>query len=149
VSLRGNVAVIRLRDDRAAWLGLAFRYGIVGVIGTALHFALTVAQVEWLAIDPVLASALAFIVALLVTYVLNHYWTFAARIAPLSGLVRYSIVTICSFTLNLTIMALVAHVLHWDYRIGLALIVLVIPAINFTLNARWTFRHDAGSADNR
>ena len=141
--------MIRLRDDHAAWLGTAFRYGVVGVIGTVLHIALTVAQVEWLALDPVLASAVAFVVVLLVSYVLNHTWTFAASIAPLAGLVRYSIVTVFSFALNLGIMATVTKILHWDYRLGLALIVLVIPAINFTLNARWTFRHDAGSADNR
>jgi putative flippase GtrA len=135
--------VIRLRDEHAAWVGVAFRYGVVGVIGTILHFALTVAQVEWLALDPVLASAIAFVVVLLVSYALNHTWTFAASVAPLAGLARYSAVTIVSFALNLTIMAVVTKVLHWDYRIGLVLIVLVIPAINFTLNARWTFRHDA------
>jgi putative flippase GtrA len=43
--------------------------------------------------------------------------------------------------LNVAIMAIVTRVLALDYRIGLALVVLIIPVTNFTLNARWTFRH--------
>jgi putative flippase GtrA len=62
-------------------------------------------------------------------------------VAVAPGLARYTAVSVLGFVLNVAIMAIVTRVLALDYRIGLALVVLIIPVTNFTLNARWTFRH--------
>ena len=117
------------------------RYCVVGGLGTVVHFGTTMFLVEMLGIDAVLATVIGFLGALAVSFMLNRRWVFASRVAVASGLARYSLVSGLGFVLNVAIMALVTRVLELDYRIGLALVVLIIPVTNFTLNARWTFRH--------
>jgi len=117
------------------------RYCVVGVIGTIVHFATTIALVEIGRLDPVVASVIGFVAALLVSFVLNRQWTFASQAAVSTSLARYVAVSVFGFLLNIAIMAAVTKWLNLSYLIGLALVVLIIPAVNFTLNARWTFRH--------
>jgi putative flippase GtrA len=65
---------------------------------------------------------------------------FASRVAVAPGLARYLGVSLLGFALNVAIMAAATRWLALDYRIGLAVVVLVIPVTNYVLNARWTFR---------
>jgi len=106
-----------------------------------VHFATTIALVEIGRLDPVIASVIGFVAALLISFVLNRQWTFASRAAVTTSLARYLAVSGFGFLLNVAIMAAVTKWLGLSYLIGLALVVLIIPAVNFTLNARWTFRH--------
>lgn len=121
--------------------GRFLRYCVVGGIGTVIHFASTIALVELGGIDPVVASIIGFVAALLVSFALNRQWTFASRASITSSLARYVTVSIFGFVLNAGIMIAVTKWLGLSYLVGLALVVLIIPAVNFTLNARWTFRH--------
>lgn len=116
------------------------RYGVVGVLGTIVHFGVAIVLVEWLRVDPIAATVVGFACAVVVSFVLNRNWTFGSRVALGPGLLRYLSVSLLGFALNVAIMATVTRVLLLDYRIGLAIVVLVIPATNFLLNARWTFR---------
>ena len=131
----------RTANSRTAKARRFLRYCAVGGLGTVVHFGTTMLLVEALRIDAIVATVIGFLCALAVSFVLNRSWVFASTVAVAPGLARYSVVSGLGFVLNVTIMALVTRVLGLDYRIGLALVVLIIPITNFTLNARWTFRH--------
>jgi putative flippase GtrA len=126
--------------DAAAEVRRFLRYGVVGLLGTAVHFVSTIALVELVGLDPVVASICGFLAAVGMQFALNRSWVFASRVPLAPGLVRYLGVSLLGFALNVAIMAIVTRWLELDYRIGLALVVLVLPAVNYVLNARWTFR---------
>ena len=52
------------------------KYATVGLFGALTHIGILVAFVELLNQNPVLSSTVGFIVALAVSYYLNHCWTF-------------------------------------------------------------------------
>ncbi|WP_282939562.1 GtrA family protein [Paenibacillus sp. RC67] len=124
---------------------LILKYGIVGVLGTLLHFAVLVALVEWARMQPVWASAIGFIVVLLVSYLLNKYWTFQDSPSGWRPLVKYTVVSGFGLLLNSGIMYTAVDLLHWNYLIGQCFVVIAVPISNFIFNYYWTFRQTAHS----
>ena len=118
----------------------ALRYAIVGVLGTTIHFGVLAALVEFGGAEPVFASAAGFIVTLIVSYVLNDRWTFALPTRHRNAFARYTAVSVLSLGLNSLIMYLAVHVFDLWYIVGQALVVAVVPAVNFVLNRSWSFR---------
>ena len=116
------------------------RYFIVGVLGTLIHFGILATLVELGRMDPVLASTIGFIVTLFVSYVLNRRWTFASRVRHRVAFTRYAAVSMFGLALNSLIMYLAVHVFDLWYIAGQALVVAVVPAVNFALNRSWSFR---------
>ena len=117
-----------------------FRYVVVGVIGTAIHFGILIALVELLGVEPVTASTIGFIVTLVVSYVLNHRWTFQTDRGHLSAMPRYILVSISGLLLNSGIMFVTVHILGLWYVLGQSLVVVVVPLTNFLFNYHWSFR---------
>lgn len=119
--------------------GPILRYAVVGALGTAIHFGVLVALVELTAVDSVLASAVGFLVTLIASYVLNHRWTFESRTPHGAAFRRYAAVSLLGLGLNSLIMYLAVHVFGLWYVVAQALVVTVVPAVNYLLNRSWTF----------
>ncbi|CAG7646727.1 GtrA family protein [Paenibacillus allorhizosphaerae] len=122
---------------------LMVKYGVVGVLGTVLHFASLYALVEWLGLRAVLASAFGFLLVLLVSYVLNRRWTFQSTPSGWGPLLKYCIVSVTGLGLNVALMYVSVDLLHWHYLIGQCTVVVAVPLSNFILNYYWTFRPSA------
>lgn len=118
------------------------RYGIVGIIGTLIHFLILILLVKTYSLSPVLASSIGFIVVLLVSYRLNKYWTFNQinSLDKSSRFIKYSVVSVCGLILNTTVMYISIDWLHLHYVIGQCLVIIVVPVFNYILNRNWTFR---------
>ncbi|WP_028563868.1 GtrA family protein [Paenibacillus pinihumi] len=120
------------------------KYGIVGLIGTALHFALLVILVEWGGLHPIAGSALGFIAVLVVSYILNSKWTFtdASGQIRLRQFIKYTIVSCSGLLLNTAVMYAAVELAHLPYLLGQCIITVLVPLHNYILNRRWTFRPD-------
>ena len=116
-----------------------FRYCIVGGIGTALHFGITIALVEGARSPPTAASVAGFGAAFVSSYLLNRLWVFGPSARPWLSFVRYSVVCLVGLFLNTAIMTITVDWLHWYYLWGLGLVVAVVPVTNFALNRLWAF----------
>jgi hypothetical protein len=64
------------------------RFAVVGALATATHAAVFAAAIEAAHVEPVLATALAFVVAMLTGFALNRRWTSPCRDAAHSGRCR-------------------------------------------------------------
>lgn len=124
--------------------GQVVRFAVVGVSATLTHVVLVLVQVESGLLEPLAANVVAFSAALFVTYIGNHKWTFGLAGAHRRHFPRFIVIATLGLALNQAIVYLIVKVLQWDYRISLALVVTVVPAITFTLNRGWAFRHDPG-----
>ncbi len=119
------------------------RFAVVGAVATAMHAAVFVAAIEVAHIEPVLATALAFVIAMLTGFALNRRWTFAVRDAPTRRLWRYAFAALAGLALNAGIMYCVVHLLHWSPYLGLAAAIVIVPPVSFSLNHFWVFREPA------
>lgn len=117
----------------------ALRYGLVGILGTFSHLGVLTALVERGQLDPVLASTLGFIVALLVSYGLNHRWTFRSSHGHRTALPRYIAVSLTGLGLNTGLMYVTVHILGWWYLAGQMTVIAIVPITNFILNFYWAF----------
>lgn len=117
------------------------RYAVVGIIGTATHIGSLVILVEQFALNPIIASTIGFIITLIISYYLNHYWTFHSGRTHTYALPRYTMVSLSGLVLNATIMHVTVNVFGWWYVIGQMCVILVVPASNFLMNYHWSFQH--------
>jgi len=121
---------------------MIFRYGVVGVLGTGLHFGTLALLVEIFGLHPVASSVAGFVVSLAVSYVLNKNWTFGQKHAKAQGgqMAKYAAVSALGLLLNAAIMTATVEWLRWHYVWGQCAVIFVVPATNYALNRWWTFR---------
>lgn len=122
-------------------IGRFARFATVGVLATLTHVGVFAAAIELTRIDPVAANVLAFSIAVLVGFALNRRWTFAGHGGEDAQLWRYVIAALAGLGGNSLIMYVAVHVLYWSPYVGLALSIVSMPPLTFTLNQLWVFRH--------
>lgn len=118
-----------------------FKYGLVGVLGAFIHFGVLVLLVEKFQVVPVLSSSIGFVIVVVISYVLNKYWTFQTKNKSFSEFTKYMIVSCSGLVMNIVIMYFSVDVFHLDYIIGQLIVTFIIPLSNYTLNHLWTFKH--------
>ncbi|MFD2331278.1 GtrA family protein [Cohnella sp. GCM10020058] len=118
------------------------KYGLVGLLGTIVHFAILIILVEHFNIKPVPASAIGFVVVLLISFELNRKFTFkeAKRASNLYTFAKYTITSVAGLALNSGIMYASVNLLSQSYLFGQVCVTIVIPVFNYFLNRSWTFR---------
>ena len=122
------------------------RYALVGAAATGLHVLVALSLVEWAQIPVLSANLAAFGCALLESYLGNHRWTFAAKGRHEFHFPRFAAVALLGLALNQAIVYGVVSILELDFRIALAIVVFVIPAVGFLASRYWAFgiaSHDA------
>ncbi len=81
-------------------VGLVARFGLAGLVNTAVGFAVIALLDPVLGVPPPLANAAGYAVGVGVGFVLNRGFVFRSRTGlPASGL-RYLIAALCAFVLN-------------------------------------------------
>lgn len=130
----------KLRLDKSHVLKL-FLYGIIGLVGTLIHFSVLVLLVELFHLEPVLSSSIGFIVTVIVSFYLNRRFTFRTKSNQTTvTFIKYTVVSCSGFILNSVIMYGAVHILSLHYSIAQAIVVAVLPISNFLLNNYWTFK---------
>ncbi|MGH6946754.1 MAG: GtrA family protein [Kiloniellales bacterium] len=115
------------------------RFAIVGGATTLVHVACAVALIELCKVTPLAANLVAFCVALTVSYIGNHSWTFRIVGHHAIHFPRFVTIAAVGLLLNQTIMFGIVEVLDQSYRLALAIVVLVVPSVSFLANRTWAF----------
>lgn len=131
-----------LRDQA----GRLVRFGIVGVGGTATHVLALTALVELAQADPRIANLLAFAVAVPVSYLGHYYWSFGSTHPHGATILRFLAVAAASLVGTQGLMLLALDVAGAGYGAGIALIVVVMPLVNFAVQQVLVFRRRAGGS---
>ncbi|MFF2157530.1 GtrA family protein [Paenibacillus chitinolyticus] len=116
-----------------------FKYGVIGIIGTAVHTGTLAFLVEIYHIKPLVASICGFIVSLVISYFLNSRFTFSQR-RNVYVFIKYCVVSLTGLFLNLVLLFLVVNILNSWYVYGQVLSIVIVPICNFTLNKVWAFK---------
>lgn len=115
------------------------RFGVVGVCATLVHLGLLRLGVDRLGLPAVVATGIAFCVAVAVTWTGQTLWVFpGVRRGPAQA-ARFGVSVIAGLLGNMAIMALAVNVLHLPFEWGFAAGLIVVPAATYVLNKIWVF----------
>lgn len=113
------------------------RFGLVGVANTVVHAGIVIALMEAFAPPAFVANGVAFVFANLMSYALNSRFTFRTALS-FSGYRRFLAVSLVSLVLTLLITSAVEY-LGWHYAVGLLMVILVVPVLNYIVMKLWAF----------
>lgn len=116
----------------------ASRFGISGLIVTALHSTIAATLVESAGLHPSWANAGAYVAANITSYLLHTYWSFSQR--PSAGSwIRFVTVSIIGLIITVAVSSFIDS-LGWHYGIGIAAVLVTVPAATFLMHRYWTYR---------
>lgn len=113
------------------------RFGLVGVANTVVHAGIVIALMEALAPPAFVANGVAFVFANLMSYGLNSRFTFKTPVS-FTGYWRFLLVSLVSLALTLLITSVVEY-LGWHYGVGLVMVILMVPILNYLVMKIWAF----------
>ncbi len=133
-----------VRSPRQGWQLVVVRqfvkFAIVGVFNTATSADVYLIASRPLALDPLVANAVAFVVAVTVSFVLNKSWTF--RNQERSYRRQYSMffgVSGVGFLLSEAILFITHKLLGVHDVVAFGIAVVIVMFWNFGANRAWTF----------
>jgi putative flippase GtrA len=112
----------------------------VGALAAVGHYGTLVIAVEALAVRPVPASLLGFVVGGVISYLLNRRYTFRSRRAHAAAVPRFFTVATVGFVLNGLAMAVLTGPLAVHYLAAQVVTTGVVLCWTFLANRTWTFR---------
>lgn len=115
------------------------RFAGVGGIATILMYLLLIVLVEWLAVAPVPASVLAYILSAIFNYIANYRFTFDSTVPHQKALPRFMLIATAGLALNTLIMFLLTDILPVHYLLAQVVATGVVLIWNFVANRRWTY----------
>jgi putative flippase GtrA len=124
-----------LRSVLWQWL----RFVAVGVGNTVLSWCVY-ATLEALGVPYLLASAIAFAVGALNSYVLNRRWTFRSRGRPGPEVLRFGIVQCVGLGVDVGLLDVLTQDVGIHHLIAQAIVFPVASAVTFLLSRQWAFR---------
>ena len=119
------------------FLGRLIRFGIAGGCVTLFHIVIVVSLVETGIAGVAMANGTAFTIAAVTSFLINARFTFHASLAS-TAFLRFMLVTLVCGGLSVGLAYLVESA-GLDYRIGIAVVVAVVPLIAFLLHNFWSF----------
>ncbi len=120
---------------------VTLRFVVTGVAATATYLALTVLlMARPLGLEPVVASAVASLVSILVSYAGHHRYTFERRGRHDFYFPRFAAVTAALFALSTAAMYVFTRVVPADPDVVATAIALAYPPASYLLNLLWVFR---------
>jgi putative flippase GtrA len=115
------------------------RYAISGTLSALTHLGVGLAATRLLHAPPVPASTAGFATSVVVSYLLQHAWVFRSATGHPVAAARFLTVTGAALALNTTVLWIGTVWLPGPYPLVQGIALLLIPALNYTLNSRWTF----------
>jgi putative flippase GtrA len=128
--------------ERSVLISRVLRYGVAGLVATAIYFLSVMLLVERAHLAPVAAAIVATIVVIVSSYIINRTFVFDTNRTHTSAFPRFVTASLLGIGLNAALMHVATVVLAWPYLAGAALSTVVVPPLNFFVNYLWAFRRE-------
>src|SRR5262245_43443142 len=115
------------------------RFGLVGVAASVTHVIVALLLIERAGLPLLAANALAFSVAVFVSYFGNHAWTFGRTGYHRKHFPRFLAIALGGLALNRIIVFLAVEAAGIPYLYGILLVVIIVPGLSFALSKCWAF----------
>jgi len=115
------------------------KFATVGGGATGVHVLTALALNSLLQVAPLRANFVAFLVASLVSYMGNWFWTFDGTSHHAFSLPRFAALSLSCFAVNQAIVYGVVELLHQPLWLAMVPVVVVVPAFGFWLSKTQVF----------
>jgi putative flippase GtrA len=114
-------------------------YSSAGAIGTAAHYLILIALVQFLGLSAVFASSVGFLGGAGVNYALNYHYIFRSKKNHHEAVIRFFTVAAVGFIFNGAIIQLITTELAFHYLIAQLIATGCVLIWTFLCNRFWTF----------
>lgn len=114
-------------------------YGLVGGLGTIVHYSVLTFAVELMAIGPVVATGIGCFAGALMNYALNYRLTFASDACHKVALPKFMAVATVGLLANVWLLYAILSVVAIHYLVAQCIVTVLVMSITYTLNKFWTF----------
>ena len=115
------------------------KFGVVGVVATAIDFGVLIALTEWLGVDPVISAAISFAVSVLFNYAASMRYVFRRREDMTRGreLLIFVVLSLVGLGINEALMWLGVNAANLNYVLVKLIATVVVMLWNFISRKRW------------
>ena len=110
------------------------KFASVGVVATVLHVVSALGLNSGLAVAPLRANVVAFVVATIWSYLGNWIWTFEAKARFQQSAPRFFAMSLGCFGVNQSIVYVVTELRHLPMWIAMVPVVVLVPLFSFWLS---------------
>ena len=115
------------------------RYGFIGAIATASHYAVLILCVEVFQWPAYIGSGVGAVVGAQVAFFGNRHFTFQHRGALTPAWIKFQGTALLGALVGMAIVVAAVHA-GWHYLVGQMLATLTGLVLTFLINRAWTFR---------
>ena len=115
------------------------RFGIIGITSTLIYSISFPLYFEVLGISTALASAAAYLTAMIFSFMGHKKYTFKNKSEYPRQIKRFLIMSAFGFLLAVVIMEVVVHRFGFHYFAGIVLVDLAVPAVTFIIMQIYVF----------
>jgi putative flippase GtrA len=112
------------------------RFALAGGVATLVHVSVAWSVFNWLVRDSTVANVAAFVVANIVSFLLQTLWSFSSR-PTVARFLRFGTVSIAGFLASALIPLVCGRQSLWVPTFA---VVACIPALSYVMHARWTYQ---------
>ena len=117
------------------------RYAIVGGATAGFYYSILLIGVELLGWSVVATSSLAYVLALLVNYLMHYRWSFESNRSHQTAVVRYLLMNLVGLVINWAMMQSAQGGDAFRYLFMQTLAIIVIVVWNYIASSRWIFTY--------
>lgn len=129
---------VLIRDSSHFTMRIA-RFALVGIVASGVYAVAGLSLVDGLNVPPVIASGLAYMTAIPVSFLGQKHFTFGSCGAVRRELSRFILVQALNLVLAAGIMALITDLFGQSHRLGIIVVIVSIPAVTYVLLATSVF----------
>ncbi len=115
------------------------KFALVGGVATATHVLAALLFFFAAGIDAFTANLMGFVSAWLLSYGGNRYWTFSASGPHRVTAPKFLLVSLVGLLFNMAIIYVASDVLALPFWLSLAIVVAVVPILQFAASRYWVF----------
>lgn len=114
------------------------KFLISGAFATIAHSIIFIYTVK-IGILPIVSNALAFSIALTISFLMQSKWVFSAKTIEKIYLLKFGVTALFGLLSNTTIVFIVMNLLNKSEYMATIGIIIITPIITFSLNKFWVF----------
>lgn len=118
----------------------AIKYGLVGVVNTLITAAVIWVMMKIFGASDVLSNITGYIAGLINSFIWNKKWTFESSVSWVSGAVKFGVVFIVCYLLQLGVLLYLNKTLTIDTYYNQLIAMVFYTVINFVMNKFYTFK---------
>ena len=139
--------IIKITEKFLRGLGLQsidaaqlWRFGLVGVFVATLYFVLSVLIVDIFDLVSWVGSAIAYVIAIIVQYILQTVFTFRESLEEKSQAFKFFVTVLSGLIFSVLVTGVIWPLTEWPEWWAYLIVIVTLPITNYIVFKYWVYR---------